>query len=207
VLDLKISDVRRTPFPHVVKDDFVAPELYEALCRSFPECPANSGPTGYSYFWGDEAYTALIDRSAAWKSLFELTQSQTFVDYCMRQFADVFQEYRCTIDLSRTRYVAYCESRADKELRYLPHVEHEPHELWVRSDILQGRTGYSRRPHLDHRRRLVALLIYCCDADENRMEGGELVLHAPTRGAPSQAEDAVIRPRHNRMVAFACSNN
>jgi hypothetical protein len=207
VLDLRNSEIRRTPFPHVVVDNFIAPSLYQALCSSFPVCPANSGPTGYSYFWGDPEYDALIAGNPAWKSLFELTQSQKFIDYCVSQFGDVCREYDCTIDLGRARYVAYCESRADKELRYLSHVDLQPHELWVRTDILQGNTGYSRRVHLDHRRRLIALLIYCCDADENKMEGGDLVLHAPKRGEVSLGEDATIRPRHNRMVAFACSNN
>ena len=207
MLDLNVGEIRRDPFPHVVKDNFIAADLYEALRRSFPECPANSGPTGYSYFWGDREYDELIAGNSAWKTLFELTQSQAFVDYCLDQFADVFQEYRCTIDLERARYVPYCESRADKERRYLANTGHEAHELWVRTDILQGKTGYSRQPHLDHRRRLVALLVYCCDADENRMEGGELVLHAGKPGRAPWDAEAVISPRHNRMVAFACSND
>ena len=206
MLDFVIAQVRRQPFPHIVKDNFVAPELYQALRRSFPDCPPNSGPTGYSYFWGDAEYEKLMAGSPAWKALFDATQSQAFIDYCVRQFGEVCAEADCTIDLGKARYVAYCESRADKERRYLPKVEHEPHELWVRTDILQGRTGYSRQSHLDHRRRLLGLLVYFCDAEENEMQGGELVLHAHD-GQADPANDVVFKPRHNRLIGFACTND
>jgi hypothetical protein len=205
MLSLEIADVGRDPFPHVVKEDFLPTDLYENLRDSFPDCPANSGPTGYSYFWGDREYDELISRNAAWKALFEATQSQAFVDYCIRQFRDVYAEYGCTIPLEKAVYVPYCESREDKEQRHLRRVKHQPHELWVRTDILQGHVGYSRRSHLDHRRRLLAILVYFCDAEENRMEGGELVLHPAEHS--SAGRDVVIKPRHNRIVAFACTPN
>jgi hypothetical protein len=73
-------------------------------------------------------------------------------------------------------------------------------------DIHQGRVGYSRPVHLDHARRLISMLIYVCDRDENRMVGGELLLHGAE--ARREREDAPARvvPRHNLMVAFPCSN-
>ena len=207
VLDLRISEIRPHPFPHTVVENFIEPSLYKALCTSFPVCPANSGPTGHSYFWGDPEYDALIAGSPAWKSLFEATQSQSFVDYCLNQFRDVLKQEKCTIDLANARYVAYCESREDKELRHIRKVKLRPDDLWVRTDILQGNVGYSRRCHLDHRRRVIVLLIYCCDAGENKMEGGELLLHAPKRDGVPLGENVIVRPQHNRMAAFACSNN
>ena len=206
MLDLEIAEIRPDPFPHVVKENFIAPDLYDDLCRSFPDCPPNSGPTGYSYFWGDPEYAKLLDSSPAWKALFDATHSQAFIDYVIRQFRGVCEAHECVIDLDKARYVSYCESRTDKERRNLSRVEHEPHELWVRTDILQGRIGYDRRSHLDHRRRLAALLIYFCDAKENEMEGGELVLHAE-HAKQDPVRDVVIKPQHNRLVAFACANN
>jgi hypothetical protein len=206
VLNLEIAEIHPDPFPHVVKENFLAPELYDELRQSFPDCPPNSGPTGYSYFWGDPEYERLLASSPAWKALFEATQSQSMIDYCVRQFRGVCEANDCTVDLDKASYVSYCESRADKERRHLSKVEHEPHKLWVRTDILQGRTGYNRRSHLDHRRRLLALLIYFCNFEENEMEGGELVLHAEHMKR-NPARDVVIKPQHNRLVAFACSNN
>jgi len=92
----------------------------------------------------------------------------------------------------------------DKELRHIREPRHAPDELWVRLDIHQGHVGYSRAVHVDHRRRVLSMLVYFCDRDENRMEGGELVLHAERRRW-FRGRHRVVVPRHNRMAAFACT--
>lgn len=192
--------VAEKPFPHVVADDYLEPDLYNELVASFPDCPPNSGPTGYSYFWGDPQYDELLARSGAWRALFERVHSQQFIDYALTQFRAVFAK-ECLFDLSGARYVPYRESRSDKERGRLARVEHAPDQLWVRLDILQGRMGYDRAPHLDHRRRAATMLIYFCDSEENGMVGGDLVLHGRTK-----AEPRIVRPRHNRMAMFPCHN-
>lgn len=194
-------DVSDHPFPHVLKDGYLEPELYRELVASFPECPPNSGPTGYNYFWGDPEYDRLLADSPAWRTLFERFHSQAFVDFARAQFPRVVAE-ECVVDLSRARYVPYQESRADKEQPRLAKIEHAPDELWVRMDVTQARRGYDRGPHLDHRRRLITMLVYFCDADEIAMVGGDLLLH---RGPDTPAME-VIRPRHNRMAMFPCHN-
>jgi hypothetical protein len=196
-LSFSLLPVTDRPFPHVVVDDYLPADLYARLTSTFPECPANSGPTGFSCFWGDEEYAALLESEPAWSTLFAMFHGQAFVDYCLAQFAQTFRD-EATVDLTRGRYVPYLETRADKQLRRLPATTLTDDDLWVRVDVLQGRTGYGRGRHVDHRRRAVSMLIYCCDADENGMEGGDLVLHGPLGGRTS------IRPRHNRMVAFPC---
>jgi hypothetical protein len=90
----------------------------------------------------------------------------------------------------------------DKERPALRHVAHAPDELWVRMDIHQGRVGYARAVHRDHARRLVSLLLYFCDEEENGIEGGELLLHY--RGWKRLHPSLKITPRHNLMVAFPC---
>jgi hypothetical protein len=184
------------PFPHWIADDWLEPGLYRALVDSFPECPPASGPTGFTLFWGDPDYDALVSGHPAWKRLFEEFHSQSFIDRIVGAFAPVVgRDLR--VDLSGARYVPYCETRAEKQRLWLRDPPHAPDELWVRLDVMQGREGYGRKAHLDHRRRLASLLIYMCDADENAMSGGDLVLH----GAGG---DLVVRPRHNRMVLFPC---
>ncbi len=195
----EISVVDPRPFPHLLIDDYLEPELYAQLANSFPECPPNSGPTGYSYFWGDPEYDHLLAQSDAWRTLFQRVQNQAFIDYVLAQFRDVFDN-ETVADLSSAKYVAYQESRADKERGRLARVEHSADKLWVRMDIMQGRMGYDRAPHLDHRRRAATMLIYFCDSDENRMVGGDLVLHG------KNDERVVVKPRHNRMVLFPCNN-
>jgi hypothetical protein len=201
VRDLKKPlDVRAKPFPHVVCEEFIEPESYERLRRTFPACPPGTSPTGFSLYRGDEGYTRLLDEEPAWRALFETFHSQAFVEWGTGQFADVWEREGCMLDLSRARYVPYREDRVDKERPRLRKVEHAPEELWVRMDIHQGRVGYTRPVHLDHARRLVSLLVYFCDHAENGMEGGELLLHGDA--APIR-----ITPRHNLMVAFPCANN
>jgi 2OG-Fe(II) oxygenase superfamily len=206
ICDLSQQRVNPAPFPHVVQENFIAPQTYRELRESFPTCPPQTGPTGFSLYWGDEAYQQLLDAQPAWQSLFNTFHNQRFIDWCREQFAEVWQSEGCKIDLSKARYVPYREDRIDKERAQLRHVEHEPEELWVRMDIHQGRMGYDRPVHLDHARRLMSMLIYFCDHTENEMNGGELFLHGDERARSSQASPTRVTPRHNLMVAFPCSN-
>lgn len=206
LLDLSILAVNSNPFEHILRDGFIDPATYADLCRSFPACPPRIGPTGYSCYWGDADYDALLAGSAAWRSLFEAFHSQAYVDYMITQFGSTFRENGCVVDLSRAKFVSYQESRKDKESRHIANVVHAPHELWVRMDIHQAHVGYTRARHLDHRRRLMTMLIYFSDAETNAMDGGDLVLHRKQKSWTSWG-DVVVRPAHNRMVAFACHKN
>lgn len=208
VCDLRQLDLKSEPFPHVTCENFVGPEQYERLRRTFPVCPPSTGPTGFSLYWGDEAYARLLEEEPAWRALFETFHSQTFIDWGVGQFADVWERDGCAIDTARARYVPYREDRVDKERAALRRVEHAPEELWVRMDIHQGRVGYSRPVHLDHARRLVSMLVYFCDHAENGMSGGELFMHGPrARRSSDDAAPARVTPRHNLMVAFPCTND
>jgi len=200
-------EVMAEPFPHVAREGFIDPEQYRQLCRTFPECPPGTSPTGYSLYWGDEGYQRLLAEQPAWRALFDTFHSQAFIEWGRAQFAGVWQSAGCKLDLSEARYVPYREDRVDKERATLRRIEHEPHELWVRMDIHQGRVGYSRPVHLDHARRLISMLIYMCDHTESRMVGGELLLHGDDGvSGPHHHPPTRIAPRHNLMVAFPCMN-
>ena len=196
---------QREPFTHVLHHQFIDPEIYSELCRSFPVCPPSTGPTGFSLYWGDEGYTRLLDEQPAWRALFRSFQSPQFIEWGRQQFATVWEAAGCKIKLSEARYVSYREDRIDKERATLRKVEHEPHKLWVRMDIHQGQMGYDRPVHVDHARRLVSMLIYMCDHSENQLVGGELLLHTGYK-SPSDSTTR-IKPRHNLMVAFPCTAN
>jgi GT2 family glycosyltransferase len=170
--------------------------------ESFPTCPPGVGPTGFSLYWGDDGYERLLEERHEWQLLFDSFQSQQFIDWCVTQFAEVWLREGCAIDLSQAKYVPYREDRIDKERATLRVIEHQPHELWVRMDIHQGRLGYSRPVHLDHARRLLSMLVYMCDHTENQMTGGELFLHADAK--PDSSPVKRITPQHNFMVAFPC---
>ena len=202
VCDLSRLTVDSEPFPHVIHNQFIEPDIYRQLRKSFPICPPNLSPTGYSLYWVDDDYQRLLDTELAWRALFDTFHSQQFIEWAREQFAPLWRKLGCTIDLSKARYVPYREDRVDKERATLRHVEYEPDELWVRLDIHQGPVGYSRAIHLDHRRRLVSMLIYLCDQRENQMQGGELLLHNAAHTPVKR-----ITPQHDLMVAFPCTGS
>lgn len=201
ICDLTQLGVNLNPFPHVISSEFITPTAYQELCRSFPRCPPSTGPTGFSLFWGDEEYARLLAEQAAWRALFDTFHSQRFIEWARQQFAMVWEQAGCKINLSDVRYVHYREDRIDKERAKLRKVEHAPHELWVRMDIHQGQIGYDRVAHVDHARRLISMLIYMCDQTEHGLVGGELFLHDGTKSKTGTR----ITPRHNLMVAFPCT--
>jgi hypothetical protein len=182
-------------------EQFIEPEQYRQLAESFPACPPTPEPTGYSLFWGDDGYQRLLEEHGAWRSLHETFHNQRFIDWAVEQFAPFWRESGCAIDLARARYVPYREDRIDKARTALRRVEHAPEELYVRMDIYQGRAGYERAIHVDHRRRLVSMLIYMCDS----LEGGELLLHTGPKQRWYGARPVRVAPRQNLMVAFPCS--
>lgn len=204
ICDLTHLTVNEKPFPYVIHNNFITNESYRQLCQSFPDCPPSTGPTGFSLYWGDKEYQRLLDNNSAWHDLFNTFHSQNFIDWCRDQFAEIWQQENCQIDLSKAHYVPYREDRIDKERTTLRKIEHDAHELWVRMDVHQGRKGYARRVHVDHARRLISMLIYLSDNRENQITGGELFLHS---GQPQQAHEHAplcITPQHNLMVAFPC---
>jgi hypothetical protein len=202
VCDLSLSPVNAEPFSHLIVDEFIEAKHYKQLCDSFPNCPPQTGPSGFSLYWGDPGYQMLLDDQPAWDGLFKTFHSQLFIDWCREQFAEVWKQEGCRIDLSEARYVPYREDRIDKERAALRKIEYAPHELWVRMDIHQGRMGYERPVHVDHARRLMSMLVYMYDHAENEMSGGELLLHV----GEDQTAANCIKPRHNLMIAFPCSN-
>ena len=204
-IELPTFGVVKQPFPHVLQKPFLPAPLFSELRESFPPCPPSSGPTGYSLYWGDERYQNLLERSPAWQTLFNAFQSQRFVEWAQRQFAAEWLEDGCKIDFTRARYVPYFEDRTEKELAALRKGQLTPHELWVRMDIYQGHVGYARNIHRDHARRVLTMLIYFSDHEEDGMSGGELLLH-PRPLRRWRERPVSLAPRENLMIAFPCSN-
>jgi hypothetical protein len=205
MIELPKLQVQPAPFDHAVQSGFLPPALYADLTATFPTCPPLGGPTGFSYFAGDADYDRLIATNPAWSTFTGAIRSQAFIDYCLTQLGDVLRSNGCLIDLDQAYYADFHESRAEKARRHIQDVTLPPEALWIRTDILQGRTGYGREAHLDHRRRLITVLIYFCDAMENQMEGGSVILQQH-RDRPSP-DDIAVAPAHNLMVAFPCSPN
>ncbi len=173
------APVQGEPFPHIVVDDYFRADFFHDLKEQFPQIPANDRPKNWarSLYWGDSTYEETLSARPAWQQLFDAVHSQAFVDYVLRQFKDLWHSEGCTISLEDARFISFCETRKDKEQKHLTEGEHEPHEIWSRLDLYQAWPGYRRTAHLDHRRRLISMLVYFDDQKEIKMSGGELTLH------------------------------
>jgi len=226
LFDPAVAPVRRHPFPHAVIDDFLRPEVFEELKATFPEVPAGRAPKSWarSLYWGDEAYERHLDAHLTWRALFNAVHSQAFVEHIRRQFAEAFESPSFLPDPDKLRFVSYCEDRQEKETGGSQPAEHAPEDIWARLDIYHGWPGYTRAAHLDHRRRLLSMLLYFDSAEEIGMVGGRLTLHRPETDLAVAAKlgayrcppawlalrdrwskPVVVEPMRNRAAMFPCT--
>jgi len=215
------------PFPHALADGFFRTAVYEKLRDEFPSIVARSGAGGrqHSLYWGDEEYERHLERSPSWTNVFDMVQSQAFVDFIIELFADYWEREGCTLDLSTARYVRYIEDREDKERLSLRRVEHDPNELWCRLDFSESYGGIYGPLHRDQRRRLISMLVYFDHTEDAAGLDGGLRLHrcgidlqllrklgvGRVPKAYSLLRDQVattisVPPRANRMVVLVNSN-
>ena len=205
VVGFDVLPLTTSPFPHVVRDGYLEPDLLSELQTSFPSCPWDATSTRFSLYPDDAAYQDLVASSPAWSALHTAFHSQAFVDWAQEQFADALAGSGFKARPGTLRYVDHLESRPDKESFQPAAPSADRTEVFVRMDLHQGRVGYQLPVHVDRARRLVAMLLYLSDPREVAMEGGELRLHRAFRGRGSR-DPVVVEPLANRMVAFPCTS-
>ena len=82
--------VHSEPFDFILKEGFLRQDVYRELERSFPACPPSTGPTGFSYYWGDPEYEDLIANNWAWKSFFHNRSIPSLLLGAIFRFAAAF---------------------------------------------------------------------------------------------------------------------
>lgn len=196
--DYSISDLILKPFPYVMKQNFIEPDLYQALKRSFPTLPKNGGRTGYSLYQYHSEYEGFLNVHSEWKLLYDSLMSAEFIEYVSRQFKNYFVANGCKINPVQAKYVDFTET-ADMCSNRNIDCELSAKDLFVRVDVQQGKTGYQKKVHVDFIRRFASCLIYFSEADEIDMRGGEFGLYTPTfdlyKKIPPQDNLAIIFPR------------
>lgn len=203
MLQASRSDVRKSPFPHVLKEGMLPAELYAALRADFPAASAfdrqvqasgNIGSrvgNGFDIYRGDPEYSDLIVRSEAWKSFDSYINSPQFVQTFLDLFGADLDELGCAIDVRPDMYrrdhieprSALTQHKGMRERfgewkQRLTGAGTGAAELFTRLDIEKSVSGYAKPPHCDRPNRLCSLIIYFVDADRVGLEGGELNIYA-----------------------------
>ena len=194
--DYNISPVIEKPFPHVIKSEFIEPDLYQILKNSFPQLPKNGGRTGYSLYQHHSEYERFINSHEEWQTLYNSLMRLEFIEYITLQFRDYFEKNGCRINPERARYIDFIET---PEMVTNKDIDSNlaPEDLFVRVDIQQGKPGYSKKVHCDFMRRFATCLIYFCDSDEIEIKGGELGIHTSDHNLYTK-----IQPRDNLAIIF-----
>ena len=235
LLTFRPEEVVVEPFPHIVKEGVLEPELYRALKEEFPldevfdRNETTGGRAGRALYRGDSSFEEHLSRSPAWMELHQYLNSQRFIELVVRLFGEHMQRFECYTDPEKARFVDHVEGREElaSRSRVRQKVENtllrfarpkRTDELFVRMDLAQGAPGYGKPVHCDRPNRLVSMLIYFCDADEIGLEGGDLIVNEPLEKKPYQqyprhprpedvGELTRLRARDNLGLIFLCTNN
>lgn len=220
MLNVSASDVKTAPFPHVISNAILPPDLYRRLKADWPtqaefeQAAADSGSTGsragkdsgFDIYRGDPTYDAVLARSAAWHEFDAWINSPAFVTKYQSLFGAHGQNIGISVDIGSSRYVRdYHEPRAlltagatmKEKLGLAAHKftrglnTRRTVELFTRLDITRGLSGYAKPPHTDRPNRLCSLIVYFVDAAETGLVGGSLQLFKLKK--PASVTDS---PRH-----------
>ena len=225
------NDIVADPFPHAIKQDIFHPEFYRELKAEFPSDNLfdNRGKhfgarTGRDLYQGDPGFDEMLESRPAWREFYRHMRSREFLQFTMDLFGQHLKKFECRVDPQKAQLVDYTESRltvwwrARKARWFGSSGSQDPNDLFVRFDIEQSDKGYDKPIHCDNPSRLVSFLVYFCDADDLRMEGGDLHIHEHLQKkpyshyerSPADKDTRIVdtlRPRENLGVFFLCSNN
>jgi len=131
------------------------------------------------------------------------------VDLVISLFGKYLKDYVCLVDPKKAKFIDHLESRqwmasfdVPKEIKKL---KLDPNNLFCRLDFGLGEAGYIKPVHLDWRHRLISLLIYFSDADEQEMKGGNFYLNKKENGDFKRVKG--VKPKKNTAVIMLDTNN
>jgi hypothetical protein len=193
------------PFPHLVVDEVVAPDVYAGL--EFPDDLVHEGAWGLTAT--DDGYRVALERG--WDAIVGQLRSEPFVMRVIEAFADDLAAAGCLVDAERAHVVEFDESRNEKEQRVL-HTDGDPNALFTRVDFQsKGAGGYRDFVHLDWDRRVVGGILFFSGSDDEGLVGGELALYRDRglqndRWCHDPELAAAYAPAHNTGVLFLNEN-
>ena len=215
MLNVSKADVAVEPYPHVVSNQMLDPDLYERLKKDFPKLADHQGGDstgsrvgkgkGFDIYRGDQAYDELVRRSPAWAEFDAWINSPAFVHKFNELFGPYLEQLGINAQIDPSAYdrdlvegrselkekLTRIERLKAKLAKAIPSASSDRPVLFTRLDVEKSTSGYDKPPHCDRGNRLCSLIIYFCDADERGLEGGELQIFRHKR------ERAIEKmPRH-----------
>jgi hypothetical protein len=208
------NDVRGNPFPHVISDQILPPELYKRLRAGYPtaanfessthETGGLGGRTGvgtgFDIYRGDTAYDALIAGDDAWAEFDAFINSEAFVAQFQQVFGPYLDSAGCSIDVTSSVYRRdFIEPRSQltDKMTIADRIADIGHklarrtrsrvELFSRLDIQKAIGGYKKPPHCDRPNRLCSLIIYFTDTEAEGIDGGALRIYRHRKDKPVTA--------------------
>jgi hypothetical protein len=191
--------------PHLFLRNLINPLVYRNA--RFPDLEERPlGRIGRDLYPSDPDF-AEVCRSHGWDALRQLVTSRAFVRDVIAYFADAMRARDCLVDPDDWTLAPYNETREETESGDLGLPE-PPNVLFTRFDFQAAGADYVKPPHVDWPRRLVGGVLFCCDADEQGLEGGEFGMWResdPDDVSRICAKPELVRSyraRHNTGVLF-----
>ena len=194
---IRSAEVVVEPFAHAVIEDFLEPDLFQALRRTFPDpetmqdIRARRAAVGYAegrLFLSADDLAATLDAPTGMRPfarLLDLARSKAFTRELVGLFADTVRE-----QLKR---------RDDDVKLRTPNV-----------DVICDRSGFALPPHTDGNAKLVTALVFMADPGDPPEHGTRL--YRPNRpdarcetGAAAYPFEAFTEYRPNVAILFARS--
>lgn len=228
LLNVSRADVVQAPYPHVISDAILPPDLFARLKAEYPDASMfadqqqTHGTTGsrtgagLDVYRGDSSYAVLMQRSPAWREFDGFINSQAFIDQFLDLFGPDLEALGCSADIAASTYDrsyeeprelltehATLKDRLDMAVHKVTRsmLTGRKVELFTRLDIQRAIGGYAKAPHCDRPNRLCSLIIYFTDAEASGLEGGELLVYRHKQDKPMHRYERHPRPDDVEIVA------
>jgi hypothetical protein len=237
MIDFDKKALRLTPYPHLVSDQMLEPDLFAALQHEYPDdatfaanrkapfAPGRASRINISR--GDSIFDQFMSRSPAWRGFFGEVNSPAFVSRIVDLFSDVLASQGQAAPPAQWKFRNHVTTppptllrRAMKRLGATDRLDRiraalDPGTLCVDFDIAWARSGYATEAHTDNRNKLAAMLIYFGETGGTGGDFQVLKLRSPRPLAacpryPRLEELEVVQTLHpapNRGALFLNCNN
>jgi hypothetical protein len=201
-------EYHRTPTPHAVITELVAPDVYAKI--RFPDIePRPMGRIGRDVYFGEPEWAPIMEQPG-WAELSSTFMSEEFMRHLIGLFADDIRTAGCGIDPDKVYLDQQVESRAETQSQLLSETD-DPNALFIRFDLQAIDATYVKGVHCDHLRRVIGGVLFMTSAEDEGLEGGEFALYSDLafnndRECHEPHVEKTFPFRHNQGVVFLNSN-